>query len=73
MRVLLAGASGAIGGPLVQQLRGAGHEVSGIAIDGTPEPNEGADVLQCRVSATAGDTCPRAGGLDQNIYGDLAP
>lgn len=30
MRVLLAGASGAIGGPLVQQLRGAGHEVTAI-------------------------------------------
>lgn len=37
------------------------------------EPAEGADVLQCRASATAGDTCPRAGGLDQNIYGDQAP
>ncbi|HVQ18432.1 MAG TPA: hypothetical protein VMT27_05270, partial [Actinomycetes bacterium] len=37
------------------------------------EPNEGADVMQCRASATAGDTCPRAGGLDQNIYGDQAP
>jgi hypothetical protein len=39
---------------------------------GTAEPTEGADVMQCRVG-TAGDTCPRAGGLDQNIYGDLAP
>jgi hypothetical protein len=39
---------------------------------GGAEPNEGADVLQCRVG-NAGDTCPRAGGLDQNIYGDLAP
>ena len=37
------------------------------------EPDEGADVMQCRASASAGDTCPRAGGLDQNIYGDQAP
>jgi hypothetical protein len=41
-------------------------------VPGTPEPDEGADVMQCRVGA-AGDTCPRAGGLDQNIYGDLVP
>ncbi|MEY2432867.1 MAG: hypothetical protein QOC92_2592 [Acidimicrobiaceae bacterium] len=44
-----------------------------------------ADVVQCRVilSSTdkkgvttrswSGDRCPHAGGLDQNIYGDLAP
>lgn len=43
-----------------------------------------ADVTQCRtldtvqtkkgpVSTWSGDTCPHAGGLDQNIYGDLAP
>ena len=36
-----------------------------------------ADVLQCRHTTTSGgvsgDTCPRAGGLDQNIYGDQAP
>jgi hypothetical protein len=41
-------------------------------------PDEaGADVLQCRTpladGSFTGDTCPRAGGLDQNIYGDLAP
>jgi hypothetical protein len=30
---------------------------------------DGFDVLQCRTSATAPDTCPNAGGLDQNIYG----
>ena len=39
--------------------------------------NDGADVLQCRTQNTdgtyTGDTCPRAGGLDQDIYGDLAP
>jgi hypothetical protein len=38
----------------------------------------GADVLQCRAFDSAsqtfsGDTCPRAGGLDQNIYGDGTP
>jgi hypothetical protein len=36
-----------------------------------------ADVHQCRESTTSGglsgDKCPRAGGLDQNIYGDRAP
>jgi hypothetical protein len=35
-----------------------------------------ADVKQCRVfedGAWSGDRCPRRGGLDQNIYGDLAP
>jgi hypothetical protein len=30
---------------------------------------DGFDVFQCRTSATAPDTCPNAGGLDQNIYG----
>ncbi|WP_270887775.1 sialidase family protein [Pedococcus sp. 5OH_020] len=50
-----------------------GSDARETSVAGTPEPNEGADVLQCRASATAGDTCPRAGGLDQNIYGDLAP
>jgi hypothetical protein len=35
-----------------------------------------ADVLQCRTlvgGAWTGDTCPRAGGLDQDIYGDATP
>lgn len=35
------------------------------------------DVLQCRTlradGTYTGDTCPRAGGLDQDIYGDLSP
>lgn len=35
------------------------------------------DVLQCRTKrpdgSYTGDTCPRLGGLDQNIYGDLSP
>jgi hypothetical protein len=50
-----------------------GSDARETAVSGTPEPGEGADVKQCRASATAGDTCPRAGGLDQNIYGDQAP
>ena len=37
----------------------------------------GADVHQCRFDTgggvISGDTCPRDGGLDQNIYGDLSP
>ena len=47
------------------------------AADGGAEPNEGADVLQCRTPIAGGgftgDTCPRAGGLDSDIYGDLMP
>jgi len=39
---------------------------------------DAADVKQCRAfdppTGTYGpDTCPHAGGLDQNIYGDLLP
>ncbi|WP_436500550.1 hypothetical protein [Actinokineospora sp. HUAS TT18] len=37
-------------------------------VDGT----DGFDVLQCRV-AGGPDTCPSAGGLDQNIYGKVVP
>jgi hypothetical protein len=48
------------------------------------DPREGAgdddgssaDVKQCRTlqdGAFTTDTCPHAGGLDQNVYGDLAP
>jgi hypothetical protein len=40
------------------------------------EDNATADVHQCRVFANgawSGDLCPRAGGIDQNIYGDLTP
>ena len=50
-----------------------GSDARETTVAGTPEPNEGADVLQCRATPTSGDTCPRAGGLDQNIYGDLVP
>jgi hypothetical protein len=49
-----------------------------------PDPREGtgdedgasADVLQCRTltdGVWSADTCPRNGGLDQNIYGDFTP
>ena len=35
------------------------------------------DVLQCRIllasGSYSGDRCPRSGGIDQNIYGDLTP
>ena len=41
------------------------------------EDDGSADVHQCRTFAAAtgwsGDTCPHAGGLDQNIYGATAP
>ena len=41
------------------------------------DDNDGADVLQCRTKlpsgAYTGDTCPRAGGLDQDIYGSNTP
>jgi hypothetical protein len=39
-------------------------------------PFAGADVHQCRTHGAAGftsDACPRDGGLDQNIYGDVTP
>jgi hypothetical protein len=44
----------------------------------TPEDGDGvtADVHQCRTfsnGAWSGDLCPRDGGLDQNIYGDVTP
>jgi hypothetical protein len=47
------------------------------ARESASEDNDAADVLQCRAllasGAYSGDTCPRAGGLDQDIYGALAP
>jgi hypothetical protein len=43
----------------------------------TEGSNDLADVLQCRTltssGAFTGDTCPRDGGLDQNIYGATIP
>ena len=44
---------------------------------GDNDNDPGADVLQCRTAladgSITGDTCPRAGGLDQDIYGDKTP
>ncbi|MFL5642124.1 MAG: sialidase family protein [Chloroflexota bacterium] len=41
------------------------------------EDDGSADVVQCRTfdeaTGWSGDTCPHAGGLDQNIYGATAP
>jgi hypothetical protein len=51
--------------------------VPGTDLREAEQDETGADVLQCRhvtsSGAISGDTCPRRGGLDQNIYGDLAP
>ncbi|MEO8208615.1 MAG: sialidase family protein [Chloroflexota bacterium] len=45
--------------------------------DPRDQTGDGADVLQCRADngdgTYGGDTCPRGGGLDQDIYGNLAP
>jgi hypothetical protein len=44
---------------------------------GDDDGDSGADVKQCRVTladgSITGDQCPRAGGLDQDIYGDSTP
>jgi hypothetical protein len=40
------------------------------------DADPGSDVLQCRTQSGGvftADLCPRAGGLDQDIYGDTAP
>jgi hypothetical protein len=45
--------------------------------EGGDSDTDGADVKQCRAQNPDGsfgpDTCPFAGGLDQNIYGDTTP
>ncbi len=45
--------------------------------EGGDGDQDGADVKQCRAQNPDGsfgpDTCPFAGGLDQNIYGDITP
>jgi hypothetical protein len=45
--------------------------------EGSADDNDAADVLQCRTFSAStgwsGDTCPRNGGLDQNIYGKVTP
>ena len=35
--------------------------------------DDNSDVMQCRSGDLSVDLCPRAGGLDQNIYGALVP
>jgi hypothetical protein len=53
------------------------NTVAGTDQRETTPDEAGADVHQCRLTrpngTLTGDTCPRAGGLDQDIYGDLAP
>ncbi len=53
------------------------NTLPGTDLRETVQDETGADVLQCRVDTgggvISGDTCPRSGGLDQDIYGDLAP
>ncbi|MDP9241125.1 MAG: glycoside hydrolase [Actinomycetota bacterium] len=53
------------------------NTVGGTDLREPTQDETGADVLQCRTArpdgSITGDTCPRAGGLDQNIYGDYAP
>jgi hypothetical protein len=45
--------------------------------EGGDNDADGADVKQCRTVNPDGsisrDTCPYAGGLDANIYGDTTP
>jgi hypothetical protein len=53
------------------------NTIPGTDLREEEQDEAGADVLQCRFDTgggvISGDTCPRAGGLDQDIYGDLAP
>ena len=53
------------------------NTVGGIDPRDSTVDETGADVYQCRIDTGggvfSGDRCPRDGGLDQNIYGDLAP
>ena len=53
------------------------NTVAGTDLRETEQDETGADVFQCRQDTgggvISGDTCPRAGGLDQDIYGDYAP
>jgi hypothetical protein len=54
------------------------NTVAGTDPRETEDTDDGADVKQCRAfDASTGtygaDTCPHAGGLDQDIYGDLSP
>jgi hypothetical protein len=51
----------------------AGSDAREVSAD----DHDAADVLQCRTQTASGDftadTCPRDGGLDQDIYGTLLP
>ena len=53
------------------------NTVPGTDLRETEQDETGADVKQCRhetsSGAISGDTCPRDGGLDQDIFGDYAP
>jgi len=53
------------------------NTVAGTDLRETEQDETGADVKQCRFEKSdgsiSGDTCPRDGGLDQDIYGDYAP
>ena len=53
------------------------NTVPGIDLREEEQDEAGADVVQCRFDTgdgvISGDTCPRDGGLDQDIYGDRAP
>jgi hypothetical protein len=55
------------------------NTAAGVDAREVPEDQDAttADVRQCRHTTTSGglsgDTCPRDGGLDQNIYGDSVP
>jgi len=54
------------------------NTVSGTDLrEASNEDNDAADVHQCRTlladGTITGDTCPRDGGLDQDIYGDYTP
>jgi hypothetical protein len=53
------------------------NTVAGTDQRETEGSNDAADVKQCRTQTSSvaftGDTCPRAGGLDQNIYGAATP
>ena len=53
------------------------NTVPGTDLREAEQDETGADVRQCRHQtsggAISGDTCPRDGGLDQDIFGDYAP
>jgi hypothetical protein len=70
----------------VHGVDGLARHGAGTDPRGSPEDEDAttADVKQCRtlntiqtkkgpVSFWSGDLCPHDGGIDQNIYGDLAP